>query len=117
MIRERIKNLDVEGVLNVGHSLTVAGKSIDLGSIGGGSSVVGGKMSITGSGQIPTGLTSIISVSVSLGQDASLGANAVSATWSGSTITAKVTSPTSANDATPVPATVATIINWQATGS
>ena len=72
---------------------------------------------ITGSGQLSTGLTTITSVTATLGQTPTLDAAIVSATWSGSNVILRVSKPTATDDATPIPATVPALVNWQATGS
>lgn len=79
--------------------------------------VVGGKVAITGTGTVASGLTTITSVVVCLGQDASLAATRATATWSGPTISIKVTRPTSNLDGTPQASTTATVVNWIAFGS
>ena len=80
-----------------------------------------GSASITGAtgGDIVTGLTTVVALAASLGEDSSLAGNHVSATLGGTAghITLKVWKPTATGDCTPILATAAKTVNWVAVGT
>ena len=117
--RERIRNLDVQTLTIRGQPLAelIADQTPTPVPPAPTFKVAGGKATITGTGAVSSGLAKITSATTCLGQDSSLAAMRVTATWNGSTITFKVTKPTSSTDGTPIPSTAATVINWIAFGS
>jgi hypothetical protein len=75
-----------------------------------------GAQAVTGTAAITTGLTTIISASVTLAADAALTGDRTSYTFSGGTLTAKVWKPTGTGDCTPIASTTSTAIGWTAVG-
>ncbi len=120
--RERIKSLTVRdlivtGTMTVGGqpsaSPTAAPPPIDSPPVTApaGLRVVGGLVSVTGSGQLASGLAAVSAVSVSLGQPASPSAIAASATATDGSITITVAGGDGTIAAAPV------LVNWIALGS
>lgn len=76
-----------------------------------------GVSSITGSGVVASGLTTIVAVVATLKDDPSLNAHLASATFTGANITLKVWKPTASGDCTPIASTTATNVEWVAIGT
>jgi hypothetical protein len=101
-----VDGVDVTGAVNGG---AVAG-------IAAGYKIARGVAAVTGTLGIVTGLTTIIAASVTLAEDAAITGDAVSYTFSGGTLTAKVWKRTATGDCTPIAATAAKNIGWLAVG-
>lgn len=101
------------------HAVTLTAAQLNLAVQGaaGGYKVARGVAAITGTGTITHGLASVVAVVVSLKGDPSLNATLATATWTGTTVTAKVWKPTAADDVTPIASTTATDVNWLVIGT
>ena len=76
-----------------------------------------GQSTVTGTLAVPTRLAAVTSACVSLNQDASINAYpGVTVTWAGNVLTIACWKPTSATDPTPIAATNALTVSWQAVG-
>ena len=89
----------------IGKTPTLEGKLVNWGTV-----------SITGSGTVATGLTTIESVSLTIRGSAASN-NALTYTVSGGTLTIFVWQPTAAGDTTPIAETVELTIAWEARGA
>jgi hypothetical protein len=78
-----------------------------------------GETSVTGSADVDTGLSTVVAVVASLGEDAALTGALASAALSGTAghITLKVWKPTAVDDCTPIAATIAKKVDWIAIGT
>lgn len=76
-----------------------------------------GVSSITGTGVVASGLTTIVVVVAVLKDNPSLNATLVSATFTGANITLNVWKPTATGDCTPIASTTATNVEWIAIGT
>lgn len=86
--------------------------------------VARGVASITGSGDVVTGLTTVVAVVATLQSDAALTGHLVTATIgdqagtpAAGSVTVKVWKPTSAGDCTPIASVAAKSVNWIAVGT
>lgn len=86
--------------------------------------VARGVASVTGSGDVVTGLATVVAVTVTLRDDAALTGNAVTATIgdqagtpAAGSVTVSVWKPTGSGDCTPIAATGAKSVNWIAVGT
>lgn len=100
--------------LNAAGSNEVANGVVGIAS---GYKIARGVSSITGTGVVASGLTTIVSVVAVLKDNPSLNATLVSATFSGANITLNVWAPTSSSNCTPVASSTATNIEWIAIGT
>ncbi|KKM85179.1 hypothetical protein LCGC14_1291630 [marine sediment metagenome] len=89
----------------IGKTPTLEGKLVNWGTA-----------SITGSGTVATGLTTIESVSLTI-RGSAASDNALTYTVSGGTLTIYVWMPTAAGDTTPIAETAALTIAWEARGA
>ena len=89
----------------IGKTPTVEGKLVNWGTA-----------SITGSGTVATGLTSIESVSLTI-RGSAASDNVLTYTVSGGTLSIFAWQPTAAGDTTPIAETVALDISWEARGA
>lgn len=89
--------------------------------VGAGYKIARGSTSVTGAtaGDVTTGLATVVSVTATLGEDASLAGNNATAALGGTAghITLKVWKPTASGDCTPILATAAKVVNWIAVGT
>lgn len=93
-------------------------KGLLISEAGHGKKLACGTASITGSGTVDTGLSSVESIVVTLSSDTAITGNNVSAAVpaSGGVVTVKVWKPTAVGDCTPIAATTAKTVNWMAIG-
>lgn len=92
--------------------------------IGSGYKVARGVASVTGSGDVVTGLATVVAVTVTLRDDAALTGHLTTATIgdqagtpAAGSVTVKVWKPTADVDCTPIAATAAKSVNWIAVGT
>jgi hypothetical protein len=122
---ERVEKVDIKSLLLNGTEVTAT--AAQLNAAGGVSNAVAGAASgykiargvasITGTGTVTHGLTTVVAVLATLKDDASINGNGVSAAVSGTTVTLKVWKPTSSADCTPIAATAAKNVHWLVIGT
>ena len=107
--------------INEGSATSCAFKAVQQQA---GNYVKRGVASITGSGTVATGLTTVVSVVATLQDDAALTGDTVTATIgdqagtpAAGSVILKVWKPTASGDCTPIAATAAKSVNWIAVGT
>ena len=84
---------------------------------GSGGAYVAGTAAVTGTEAVDSGLTAITAVVATLKDDPTVNANAVTATWTGGTVTLKVWKPTAVDDCTPIASSTETDVSYIIIGS
>lgn len=111
-----LKELDLALRIAYSNTATVQSDYIAKTPAAEGKLVNWGTASITGSGTVATGLTTIESVSLTI-QGSATTDNALSYTASGGTLTILVWMPTAAGNTTPIAETAARTVSWEARGA